>query len=193
MKLPGNDFRSGLARGMGLGVGLLFVFAVTALVAQTIRTFNAGELISAASINANFSNLKSEISEAVPDGAVMAFHLTACPPGWVPADGDVITLDLRGQFLRGMNDFGSAAGARADGKQDPNGTGRTPGDEQDDSLVNHTHSYFGNEHGFGDVGNGTWARGLDTGPLFVRTTGGAGGSETRPKNVALLFCMRQNN
>jgi hypothetical protein len=31
--------------------------------------------------------------------------------------------DLRGQFVRGLNSFGSAAGTRADGNQDPNGEG----------------------------------------------------------------------
>lgn len=119
----------------------------------------------------------------VPTGGVMAFALSSCPSGWNAADGSGSTPDLRGMFIRGRNDFGT--GARSDGKQDPSGA-RTIGDYQGDSFVNHSHT-------------GTYMAEGGGNPLAVAGAGtsysgqsipSAGGDETRPKNVALIYCVK---
>lgn len=189
-----SELKLGFARGLGIGLGILSLASVTVLLAQTLSSFKAGELISASQINSNFSNLSAEITEAVPDETVLAFNLTACPTGWVAADGDNSTPDMRGMFLRGLNDFGSAAGSRADGNQDPSGAGRTLGDYQADAFASHTHSYIAVDHGFIPPGSpNSWARGLDTGPHHTYTSGASGGNETRSQNVSVIFCVRRNN
>jgi len=40
----------------------------------------------------------------VPAGAIMAFNLATCPTGWAPANGAGGMPDLRGEFLRGVDD-----------------------------------------------------------------------------------------
>jgi hypothetical protein len=116
-------------------------------------------------------------------GAVVAYTTKTCPSGWVQADGDNGTPDLRGQFIRGRNTFDDGATTRSDGKQDPDGT-RSMGDYQADEFKSHTHSGVpSSANGFlSDIG-GNAARTLSG------NTGATGGNETRPKNVALIYCV----
>lgn len=117
---------------------------------------------------------ETENGGGVPPGAVMAFNLTGCPDGWgeyTPA---------RGRFIRGID---NGAG------NDPAGT-RAPGNVQADELKSHSHSVYRNISGgtLHDVfhfydeyrGNGSGVG-----------TSATGGAETRPKNVALLYCEKQ--
>lgn len=60
----------------------------------------------------------------------------SCPSGWLPADGQNGRLDLRGVFLRGVNDFGS--GPRTDEYAEK--ALRRPGEIQEESLLSHSHS-----------------------------------------------------
>jgi microcystin-dependent protein len=139
----------------------------------------------------------------VPAGAVMAFAMNSAPTGWLVCNGQAVdrsgtsgypTLfaaigttygagnnsttfnlpDLQGHFVRG---FGTAAGSG------------TFGAKQGDDLKSHTHSYVsayapyyapaegggGNIYFFSNQAN---------------TTGGEGGTETRPKNIAMLYCIK---
>jgi microcystin-dependent protein len=135
----------------------------------------------------------------VPAGAVMAFAMNAAPTGWLAADGSAVSRttyatlfaavstiygvgdgsttfnlpDLRGYFVRGSgtNGDGTAAG--------------TFGAKQADELKSHTHSTSpiasaGSQvpagSGFGIIGSGV--------------TGATGGAETRPKNIAMLYCIK---
>jgi len=111
-------------------------------------------------------------SGSLPTGAIMAFDLTACPSGWseyTPA---------RGRFLRGID---NGAG------NDPSGT-RIPGDVQEDGLKSHSHdltaTYTLDQDGFVR----TLYSGNSSGS--TKTTAATGGAETRPKNVAVLFCRK---
>lgn len=135
----------------------------------------------------------------VPSGAVMAFDLASCPSGWsdyTPA---------RGRFIRGID---NGAG------NDPDGT-RALGNVQGDELKSHTHSGSANSAGdhshgtspggslLGNNGNGIGLAssggtlvnystaianaGAHTHTLSINNTGG---TETRPKNVALLYCRK---
>lgn len=179
--------KGGFFKGVGIGAGLLTTSIFAAAAAMNV--FSPGQTISAAQINQNFAI-------AAPEGAIMAFYLSACPEGWAPADGTNGTPDLRGVFVRGRNDAGT--GARADGYQDPAGS-RAIGDTQADAFQGHRFNLgvYGNVPSLGsalatssDVYNGVTQTGD---PVSDGTNGSPRtASETRPKNVALTYCMRKN-
>ncbi len=122
------------------------------------------------------------------------FNSATCPDQWVVADGMNGTLDLRGQFIRAWD-----AGKGVD-------VGRSLGSNQGDAIRNIT-GYYGNgmwrDHG------GQW--GGSSGAFYHRYVPGdspnGGGNygtqlyfdasrvvptaaDNRPKNVALLACMK---
>ncbi|MCY4389376.1 MAG: hypothetical protein OXC18_19955 [Desulfurellaceae bacterium] len=110
---------------------------------------------------------------SVPSKAVVAFESEDCPPeGW-----EEYKLAY-GRFVRGIDRSGSEV--------DPDGE-RNPGSYQEDTFKKHTHGYDaaipydsgpgdGHERAKPTGGNGT--------------TGLTGDAETRPKNVALLYCVK---
>lgn len=151
----------------------------------SIKLGNGGELcqvISAGALRYNSSTNAMEYCNGsawgavggggggVPSGAVIAFNLSSCPSGWseyAPAYG---------RFIRGIDKSGTGI--------DPDGV-RAPGSTQADMV--------------GPVTVGgvlVWAYGAT---LKQNNTGGStpssgsvssGGVETRPKNVALLYCQK---
>jgi hypothetical protein len=102
----------------------------------------------------------------------MAFDLTTCPAGWVEYTA------ARGRFLRGID---NGAG------NDPDGT-RAPGNAQLDELKNHTHTYVQSQNNNGDYAS-TNQEAANKG-VVAGVTDATGGAETRPKNVAVLFCRK---
>jgi hypothetical protein len=115
------------------------------------------------------------IGIGVPTGTIAAFAASSCPAGWSEYTA------ARGRFLRGIDTL--AAGV------DPDGT-RAPGNTQADDLKSHRHtlSYYNSGSG---SGNNDWAMGMNTtrSGEQSRLTALEGGSETRPKNVAVTFCV----
>ncbi|MDH1106751.1 tail fiber protein [Pseudomonas otitidis] len=149
-------------------------------------------------------------SSTTPVGAVMFFATETAPPGWLKANGDAVSRitysklfqmvgvsygagdgvntfnlpDLRGEFLRGWDDgrgvdtgrlFGSAQAAEVGAHQHPmkywvwkDGTGQG------------SHSY---------VKPYTQTTGGVSG-LDAQGTGPNSGAENRPRNVALLACIK---
>lgn len=118
----------------------------------------------------------------VPAGTIAAFASTTCPSGWTEYQ------PARGRFLRGID---NGAG------NDPAGT-RAPGNVQEDAFQGHWHN---GRSGYGGGGDSTrWSREGSSGNTSnsnsaVRepTSDGVNGTprtdvETRPKNVAVLFC-----
>ncbi len=154
-----------------------------------------------------------------PVGAVMAFANT-CPDGWLvcdgsgasmaqypelnaylggtygyPAGGTTFTLpDLRGEFIRGFD-----GGRGVD-------TGRTIGSNQDDELKDHRHDLVapgGTQYYVINDGNDWPPEGdgtRDEGPnkdndaqWYSKTgyvDGSDGGIETRPRNMAMIYCIK---
>jgi len=123
------------------------------------------------------------VSMGVPSGAVWAFDLTSCPAGWSEYTA------ARGRFLRGID---NGAG------NDPDGT-RAPGNAQDDAFQGHWHNAHTGNGGGGHSDrfnraandNGSTTSTAVKGP----TNDGVNGTprisdETRPKNVAVLFCRK---
>jgi len=103
--------------------------------------------------------------------------------------GRTYTPDLRGMFLRGMNE------GRNDGKQDPE-PDRTAGDDQEDALQKHGHETNARMHGWGAEGDDTqgWTKRAGEAPQASVTTvtGARTADETRPKNVAVYFYIKIN-
>ena len=121
----------------------------------------------------------------IPTGAIMAFDLASCPTGWSEYTA------ARGRFLRGIDSTGAV---------DPDGV-RTAGSTQNDALKSHKHASVVEKDtglfvGFGAGGGGTGApsspRYMSAGnaTLGSAETSEVGADETRPKNVAVLFCRK---
>lgn len=165
------------------------------------------QTLSLSGLTISISNGNSiTIPNNVPAGAVMAFNLNACPTGWIKANGQNSTPDLRGEFIRGLDD-----GRGVD-------IGRTLTSTQSDELKSHSHKspwandisgsgsptlqsstlYLGNVTSNGGTAAG-FRDGTNIGDLgntngstdhVLRTTL-TGGNETRPRNIALLYCIKQ--
>lgn len=98
--------------------------------------------------------------------------------------------DLRGMFLRGMNE------GRNDGEQDPDD--RKPGEYQRDALKQHGHETDAlklkhwkkedtRELGYTSKGGADYGR-----AIVKKVTGAKAADETRPKNVAVYFYIKIN-
>jgi len=134
-------------------------------------------------------------------GQVCFFGMTTAPSGFLKCNGAAVSRstyadlfaaigttygagngsttfnlpDLRGEFLRGWDD-----GRGVD-------SGRAFGSAQADAFKSHNHELF-------QIGNintpfNTTAGGTGV-AATVGSTGASGGSETRPRNVALLACIK---
>ena len=146
------------------------------------------------------SNIQQQIDSSIPAGAVMPFAMATAPSGWLVCDGSAITRtgysnlfaaigtlygvgnnsttfnlpDLRGYFVRGhgKNTDGVVSGAF--------------GVKQEDMFKSHVHKTYGAWSDDDDEGSGSnpsaKARLTDSTP--------AGGTETRPRNIAMLYCIK---
>lgn len=151
--------------------------------------------------------LKQQLGVVTPPGIVAHFARNSAPTGWLKANGATISRttyaglfaaigtafgagdglttfklpDLRGEFLRGWDD-----GRGAD-------AGRAFGSFQVDDFKSHVHGGF-EEAGFDNGGVGSQPRlTFDDGIPFegtVQNMTSGGSNETRPRNVALLACIK---
>lgn len=170
----------------------------------------------------------------LPPATVHAFAGTSAPEGWAMCDGSEVSRteyaalfaaigttygvgdgsttfnlpDMRGEFLRGLDDMGTAAGARG---KDVDGTARTVGQTQADQFQGHGHDlYVGNtsstfahlasqnqialadntggrslkssQSGAQDIINTPLTLGANGAPRF--------GDETRPANIAINYIIK---
>ena len=152
-------------------------------------------------------------ASALPVGAVVAFPKTAVPPGFLEIDGSVKSIatypdlfaylgttfntggegagnfrlpESRGEFLRGW-DHGRGV--------DP---GRVLGSYQVDEFKKHRHPQYEYDTGNNTpIPDGSFAYDLNANTTigYDRTAliGYAGGSETRPRNVAVMWCIKAWN
>ena len=137
----------------------------------------------------------------VPENAVMSFNQATCPLGWVLADGDNGTPDLRGIFVRGAGTSGVVNYA--------NGTdmSATYGEYMNDSMQGHKHDIIGGTSANPlfivdlSVSNGGNAGSSNSGSVidqFVNTeptTDGTSGTprtgaETAPASYAMIYCVK---
>jgi hypothetical protein len=119
---------------------------------------------------------------AVPSGAVMPFNQSSCPSGWKASDGTSSTVDLRGRFID-MAASGAVGGTTAN------------------TLGTHTNSLFSPSIPImtsfvaiavlNSAGNAVVASFFNTTTTTgLSSTGSSSSTETRPKNVALLYCQK---
>jgi microcystin-dependent protein len=151
------------------------------------------------------AKLVTAVQQALlPAGAVQAFAMNSAPAGWLAADGSNVSRstyaslfsaigttygagdgsttfalpDLRGYFVRGSgtNSDGTAAG--------------TFGTKQADELESHQHAFVEQ----GAIANSQFSTrggtGMDGAYDISRSTAFTGGTETRPKNIAMLYCIK---
>ncbi|WP_281638395.1 hypothetical protein [Flavobacterium marginilacus] len=130
---------------------------------------------------------------------------------WAPCDGrsvagsdyanyDAVVPDLRGVFLRGLNDFKvplapSINPQQADPDPDVKGNPRKEKSFQNDAIQTHTHNFnTGGWYNNGNKGSGIGYVGVnwDQGRTTTGPTGNVSEKETRPKNVAVYYYIRIN-
>ena len=161
---------------------------------------NTAQLATTAFVNAA-ANASS------PAGMIAHFARSTAPTGWLKANGAAVSRttyaalfsaigttfgagdgvntfnlpDLRGEFVRGWDD-----GRGVD-------SGRAIGAWQSDDFKSHTHVVSlqqlnsNNEVGWGKLSTGNTA---SEGTIPDINTNPAGGTETRPRNIALLACIK---
>lgn len=117
-----------------------------------------------------------------PSGEIGYFYLSACPPGWLTADGTNGTPDMRGVYARGL-DLGRG--------KDPNNP--TLGQFEDQAVEPLTFSTNAqvagpNPNWNSNAGGGTY---FMLNPSTASITCTTCGNETRPKTTVLLPCMKQ--
>lgn len=148
------------------------------------------------------------VQQAAPPGAILFFPFHPAPDGWLKCNGRAVSRtiyadlfaaigtsfgdgdgsttfnlpDFRGEFLRGWDD-----GRGVD-------SGRALGSAQGDSFKSHNHDGVlqetsGKHRVTSNRGQGVSS--VDaTGSNVGDTTGDTGGSETRPRNIALLVAIK---
>lgn len=142
---------------------------------------------------------KEHAVEHCPQGMITAWAVASQPIGWLECNGAAVSRttyarlfanigtsfgvgngtttfnlpDLRGEFIRGWDN-----GRGID-------SGRTFGSAQADELRAHTHTYRG------ATISPTGSDPTGTGATFnTGNTGSTGGAETRPRNIALMYCIK---
>ena len=111
-------------------------------------------------------------------GQYAFFNATTCPAGWIAANGTNGTVDLRGEFIRGWDNGRGADPSRA----------LASWEADDFKSHNHVEGHTGYGSGLNQMQQGGGS--LPWTPS-VLGTGFTGGTETRPRNVALLACMKR--
>ena len=161
----------------------------------TINVYQGSETVARASVVKYPTSAGT--ASGVPSGMVAYFQQTSCPAGWIAANGASGTVDVRGAFIRGL-DNGRGL--------DPNWATRTLGSYQTDAGRNITGSLGSFRTAYAGFGDGAFS------PIYYGGHDGGGGInpaygftfdasrswgashtsvEFRRANVALLGCIKQ--
>jgi len=186
----------------------------SASLASSEKTLN--QIASVLGESKDFLN-KISLGAELPVGTIIPSmippHILLKPPYdnlWYPSDGRKITKvskyyemtgqinipDLRGVFLRGLNEFDKGVQQSVE-KGDPDGIGRIAGSYQGDQFATHNHGKtMMNWPDSGVGGNVRPNGGADQHPDHwnPRYVSGRnfGGKETRPRNVAIYWYIKIN-
>lgn len=184
--------------------------AVNGMAAVTIKrrdgsSLAAGDILSGAIValsydGTNYQLISQDQGAALPVGEIAFFAMSTAPTGWLKANGAAVSRttyadlysaigttfgagdgsttfnlpDLRGEFLRGWDDSRGVD------------SGRVFGSSQADEFKAHTHDVKYDPMRLNGGGGGP---AVDWGSSLSTTTS-TGGTETRPRNIALLACIR---
>jgi phage-related tail fiber protein len=135
----------------------------------------------------NFKKPNGDPIGQVPVGTVIMYYGATAPSGYLECDGQSTTgyaalgaligsntPDLRGEFVRGWDNSRGVD------------TGRALGSTQTDEFKAHTHNYI--RASGTSARSGTGVANLNS--TFSGPTEAAGGDETRPRNIALMYCIK---
>lgn len=196
-------------------IGDLLAIANGALIGDALaREGNSLEVYNAAGALQSSILWEDLASAANLTGFIVPFAGDSVPSGFFECDGSVISRttfaplftaigtrygigdgsttfaipDLRGEFIRGFdNGAGNDpdAGSRTDSGDGT--TGDNVGTKQADEFRSHVHptSKSSESNNFGDL---PWAANNDDVELI--DTNAAGGNETRPRNVNMMYCIK---
>jgi len=192
-----NEDRKGVLKMKIIIAVCITIFCIPALCIgeefKIPKTFKSGQKIIADDFNQNFEKIEKEIvalrksleeveKNMTPKGTVAAFDLNKCPIGWEEYER------AYGRFIRGIDKSGKAV--------DPEGL-RKKGSRQEDDFNSHQHGYMDiywaeSDGGFKEklAGSKTGTDWDNKGFQMPRDSKSAGGKETRPKNVSLLYCIK---
>lgn len=176
------------AGGATLDVNNTGIKNILKLSASGLVALTQGDIIAGQAADVFWDGTQYELLSynAFPSTAVVAFNASACPAGWIAANGSSGTVDARGVVIRGQ-DNGRGA--------NPSGTvaiGTYQADALQTFTVN-TPINYGFFNGGGGVGDDVFFIG---GPSSValQSTPPQGGvnlsTETRMRNVTLLYCQK---
>lgn len=170
------------------------------------RAKNLSDVQSVATSRTNLDVFsKAETRQMAPAGLVATFARSTAPTGWLKANGAAVSRtayadlyaaigtrfgagdgintfnlpDLRGEFIRGWDD-----GRGVD-------TGRTLGSAQEQAIQSHQHYLLNiaGDDGTPDTGVTVGPK-TANGPFPAAYTNFSGGTETRPRNVSMLYCIK---
>ena len=148
--------------------------------------------------------LDKNITHVNPVGTVITFAGATPPPYYLECDGSEISRteysnlfsvlgelygagdgvntfnlpDLRGEFVRGWDN-----GKGVD-------TGREVGSAQIDEFKSHSHNGKMLQSGTGAGSNGWFARSIIHSGTTTLISFDTGGTETRPRNIAMMYCIK---
>ncbi|MEF2175493.1 MAG: hypothetical protein V3575_03380 [Candidatus Absconditabacteria bacterium] len=186
--------------GVKQGAGFFFFVGIFVFGIYLVRAWNGLQATDGDVLTAEKWNQLVSSNSSTPRGFIGAFNGTVCPGGWNPADGiddpavggGTNPIDARGQFLRGLNSFDGGTNIRSDGKQDTDGVGRAIGSYQGDELKGHTHTiyYYETSDGSSDA-NWYFDSSTSSQGIKYQTTSSFGGTETRSKNVGVVYCIKE--
>jgi microcystin-dependent protein len=170
-------------------------------------------------VQTQITDLSSLITQGIPSGAVQAFAMSAAPTGWLKSDGSAVSRttyadlftaigttfgsgdgsttfnlpDLRGEFVRGWDDGRGVDSGRSFGSAQSWAIENIVGTFTDirvrlNNVFSATGAFTGSTGAnSGDNGNGGAATAnFDFDASRVVNTA----SETRPRNIALLYCIK---
>lgn len=154
----------------------------------------------------NGTPLSTALLSSVPAGTIISYASSTAPTGYLKCNGAAISRstysslfsgigtvfgsgdgsttfnvpDLRGEFVRGWDD-----GRSID-------TGRAFGSSQSDEFKSHTHTSNQDLENPNSSGITQGAGGRSHGVIASGSviTNASGGSETRPRNIAMLYCIK---
>lgn len=163
---------------------------------NNIKTINGESVLGAGNI----------VVAGAPAGCIAHFAMYSAPTGWLKANGALVSRttyaelfsaigttygagdgsstfnvpDLRGEFLRGLDD-----GRSVD-------AGRTLGSAQADNFKSHSHALVLASSAGATYNGASGSPSAGWGSTITTNVpqGSAGGTETRPRNVAMLACIK---
>lgn len=165
----------------GLSAGDTVYFSTTGALPAGLTALSTPYYVLAGGITASTFRISSVANGAAlnTSGSQSGFHTAHNAPFGIGDGVATFSLpDLRGIFVRSWSDDSATHDA-----------GRAFGTYQSDMLASHSHSISYDEPNFSDGGTYRRILGLQQKASFANTNA-TGGTETRPRNIALLACIK---